>query len=421
MKKVYTSINLGSDTIKFVVGELYNNKINLLSSYEITSKGIRKGLIVDANLVINSIKDGIKEINKNLGIGIKKVIVNVPSYNAKFLYVTSSITNENEDKIITSKMVANLIKKSVYSKLANDYELLTVIPLDFVIDGNKGNNKAVGIKGTEIEFKGIMISTPKKNIYSVISCIEGASLEVADITFDGIGDYFEVRNANLDKKVGAIINLGHDTTTVSIINKGKFMNTEIIQIGGRSIDKDLACVFGISIFDARTIKEKFAVAHKRYAQIGETYEVKNNLGEMIKLNQYEVSQVTMERLIELLNLAKKQILLLTKQNINYIVFTGGLTEIKNFRNLCYEIFGKDVIIYSMNTLGIRDNKYTTSLGMIKYFIDKMEVRGKEISLISEEDEVSLITPKNNHRKIEGKIITNLFTKFLSNNKEEKND
>ena len=42
-------------------------------------------------------------------------------------------------------------------------------------------------------------------------------------------------------------------------------------------------------------------------------------------------------------------------------------------------------------------------------------------LISEEDEVSLITPKNNHRKIEGKIITNLFTKFLSNNKEEKND
>lgn len=157
MKKVYTSINLGSDTIKFVVGELYNNKINLLSSYEITSKGIRKGLIVDANLVINSIKDGIKEINKNLGIEIKKVIVNVPSYNAKFLYVTSSITNENEDKIITSKMVANLIKKSVYSKLANDYELLTVIPLDFVIDGNKGNNKAVGIKGTEIEFKGIKI------------------------------------------------------------------------------------------------------------------------------------------------------------------------------------------------------------------------------------------------------------------------
>lgn len=51
---------------------------------------------------------------------------------------------------------------------------------------------------------------------------------------------------------------------------------------------------------------------------------------MIKLNQYEVSQVTMERLIELLNLAKKQILLLTKQNINYIVLQEDLQKLKIF-------------------------------------------------------------------------------------------
>lgn len=421
MKKVYTSINIGSDEIKFIVGELYNNKVNILNSYSIKSKGIRKGLIVDANLAINCIKDGIKEINTNLGIDLKKVIVNVPSYNAKFLYVTSSLVNENEDGIITPEDIAKLIKKSVYSKLASDHELLTVIPLDFIIDNKKGNNKIVGKTGKNIEFKGIMISTPKKNIYSVVSAVEGCGLEVVDITFDGIGDYYEVRNDNLDKKVGAIINLGHDTTIVSIINKSKFMNTEIIQIGGRNIDKDLSCVFGISVFDARTLKEKFASAHKRYAQLNETFEIKNSLNEVLKLNQYEVSEVVMERLSEILELSKKQILLLTKQNINYIIFTGGLTEMKNFRNLCFEIFGKDVIIYSLNTLGVRDNKYTTCLGMIKYFVDKMEVRGKEFSMINGEDESLLITPKNNHRKIESKIITNLFTKFLGNNKEEKND
>lgn len=419
MKKIYTSINLGSDSIKIIVGELYNNKINILSNYSIRSSGIKKGLIVDANLVINCLKDGIKEINENLGIDIKKVIVNVPSYNAKFLYVTSSITNENEDGIITSEHIASLIKKSVYSKLTNNYELLTVVPLDFIVDNVKGNNKIVGKKGKEIEFKGVMISTPKKNIYSVVSTIEGANLEVVDITFDGIGDYYEIRNNNLDKKVGAIINLGHDTTTVSIINKSKFMNTEVIQIGGRSIEKDLSCVFGISIFDARTLKEKFASAHKRYTQLNDVFEIKNTLNEVVKLNQYEVSEVVMDRLTEILDLAKKQILLLTKQNINYIVFAGGLTEMKNFKNLCFEIFGKDVIIYSMDTLGIRDNKYITCLGMIKYFYEKMEVRGKEYSMFDSEEETLLITPKNNRKKIEGTIITKLFTNFLGNNKEEK--
>ena len=59
MKKIYTAIDIGSDTIKFVVGEYYKDKVNILASYESKSKGIRKGLIVDPNLAINSIKDGI--------------------------------------------------------------------------------------------------------------------------------------------------------------------------------------------------------------------------------------------------------------------------------------------------------------------------------------------------------------------------
>ena len=53
--------------------------------------------------------------------------------------------------------------------------------------------------------------------------------------------------------------------------------------------------------------------------------------------------------------------MLTKKDIQYIIFTGGLTEIKSFKNLVYEILGKDVIIYLMDEIGIRDNKYITSI------------------------------------------------------------
>ena len=114
---------------------------------------------------------------------------------------------------------------------------------------------------------------------------------------------------------------------------------------------------------------------------------------------------------------EKQILLLTKQKINYVILTGGLTEIKHFKNLCFEIFGKDVIIYSVDTLGVRDNKYTTALGMVKYFNDKMLVRGKNYTMIDSVDESLLITPKNNNKKND-KIITKIFGSFLSNSKED---
>ena len=408
MKKIYTAIDIGSDTIKFVVGEYFKNKLNILATYEQKAKGIRKGLIVDPNLAINSIKDGIKEINNNLGIDIKKVIVGVPSYNAKFMIVTSEI--EITGDAITTDDVNNLIKASVYSKVEQDYELITVLPLTFLIDGEK-ETKVVGKAGNKLEIKGIMISAPKKNVYSVLSVMEGAELEVVDITVSALGDYYEVRNDNLDKNIGAIINLGHETTNVSVFSRGKLMNTETIQLGGINVDKDLAYMFNINVFDAREIKEKFASSHKRFIALNDVYEVKNTAGEVIKLNQIEVTEIVMDRLAELLRLAQKQILLLTKQNISYIVITGGLTEIRAFKNLVYEILGKDVIIYTEDTLGARNNKYTTSIGMIKYFIDKMEVRGKEYSMIDEQDEELLINPNNKNSKKKASI-TKIFGNFI---------
>lgn len=416
MRKIYTSIDIGSDTIKFVVAELINGKMHVLSSNFVKSKGVRKGLIFDPNLATNAIKDGIKEINEDLGININKVIVNVASNNAKFMFVTGSVDIKDISGIVSSDDVSRVIKESVYAKLAQDYELMTVLPLEFIIDDNKKVSKPVGLSAKKLQVKGIMVSAPKKNIYSVLNVVEQAGLEVVDITLSSLGDYHEVRNNNLDKMVGAIINLGHETTTVSIINRTMLMNTEVIELGGLNIEKDLSYVFGISLFDGRNLKERFASAHKRFCQLNETYEVKNTVGEKLKLNQLEVSEVVMSRVEEILKYAKNKIATLTKQDINYIVITGGLTEIKSFRNLAFEIFGKGVIIYTENTLGVRDNKYTTALGMLKYFDNKMEERGKSYSMVSEVEEQSLVTPdtkvKNNT------IINKIFENFMTG-KEEK--
>ena len=414
MRKIYTSIDIGSDTIKFLVGEEKDGKVYVLSAHTIKSKGIRKGLIVDSNLVVNTIKDGIKKIEDDLGIIIKKVLVNVPDYNVKFMYVTGKV--EITDKV-TTEDINKVIKTSVYGKLDKEYELVTVIPLEFIIDETEGIEYPCNMEGKELSLKGIMVSVPKKNIYSVIGVIEGAGLEVVDIVLSGMADYQQIRNKKLDEKIGAIINLGHETTNVSIINNGKLMNTETIQLGGINIENDIAYVFGTNIIDARKIKEKFAACHKRFTNLNDVYELENNIGERVRLNQLEVTEVVMSRMTEILEYAKKQILLLTKKNLDYIVITGGLTEIKSFKNLVYEFFGKDVIIYLMDEIGIRDNKYTTVMGMIKYYDQKMTVRGKDYSMISLEDEELLLTPESKRKK-EKAVVTKMFKGFIRN-KEEK--
>ena len=410
MKKIYTAIDVGSDTIKFVVAEKHNANVNVLAAHVEKSKGIRKGLIVDPNLAINAVKDGIKELKNILNINIDKVIVNIPDYNSKFMFVTSEVEINNEDDIIDSEDVNKVIKSSVYAKIASDYELVTVVPLTFIVDGTPVE-VPIGKPGKKLGIKGIMVTAPKKNIYSVLSVMEGAGLEVVDITVSGLCDYYEVRNSNLDKKIGAIINIGHETTNVSVFNRGKLMNTETIQLGGINVDKDLAYMFNLNVFDARTIKEKFASSHKRFIALNDVYDVKNTAGEIVRLNQIEVTGIVMDRLSEILDLARKQILLLTKQNISYIVITGGLTEIRAFKNLVYEILGKDVIIYTEDTIGIRNNKFITSIGMIKYFIQKMEVRGKEYSMINEEKQDLLINPHNKNKRDKMRV-TKIFENFI---------
>ncbi len=413
MKKIYTSIDIGSDTVKLLTAEYYKEKIYVLASVTIKSKGIRKGLIVDTNLAINTIKDGLKILNEKLGFEIKKVIVNVPEYNVNFMYVTGKISNEG---LVDSTSISRVIKDSVQNKIDEDYELVTVIPLDFILDGSEGISEPYQMECQTIEVKGIMITVPKKNVYSVIGVVEGAGLEVVDISISGLSDYYEVCTNTTEKKVGAIINIGHETTNVSIINQGKIMNAEIIPLGGLNIEKDIAYVFGTNLVDARKIKEKFASAAKRFVNLSETYELTNDIGESVKLNQLEVTEVVMSRLEEILDYAKKQILLLTKKEIEYIVITGGLTEIKSFKNLVYEKLGKDVIIYTLQEIGIRDNKYTTVLGSIKYFVEKMKIRGKDYSMITEEDEELLLTPNEKKRK-EKMGVSKIFKGFIKNKEE----
>ena len=133
MKKIYASIDIGTYSIKFVVLEYFNQKFHVLASHSINSKGIKKGLIVEPNLVIESIKEGLVEINSMLGLELKKVIVNVPDYNVTFKTVTGCV-NVEENNVVTSSDISKVIKDSIYNKLDDNYELVTMVPVEYKVD-----------------------------------------------------------------------------------------------------------------------------------------------------------------------------------------------------------------------------------------------------------------------------------------------
>ena len=84
MRRIYTSIDLGSDTTKAICCELFNGKLHLLASSTIKSEGIRKSVITNPDLVLSTVTKAISELENDIGIKIEKVLVNVPSYSFRF-------------------------------------------------------------------------------------------------------------------------------------------------------------------------------------------------------------------------------------------------------------------------------------------------------------------------------------------------
>lgn len=392
MKQVYTSIDIGSDSVKIVVAELFNNKINLLAASSIKSNGIKKGLITDAEKASESIKKAITSVEEMLGIKIKKVITSIPSYYTEFEMIKGSIELEKEVPIDGDK-VSELLTEAIKTSKINDKVMVTTLPIDFMVDEKSNIKDPKDMIGNTFATRAIMVHTAKKNLLSVIKILESLDLEVVDVSLNSIGDMYAVRDKEIKEKIGALINIGHETTNVSLYNKGIIVKSSVIGMGGRNIDRDISYIYKVNEKDASKIKEKFALAHKKYASVNDYYEIKNEAGEQIQINQFEVSEVVMARLEEILVTARKEINMLTKHDVDYILITGGTSSMANFDLIAKEVLGNETKIGEIKLVGLRHNKYSSAIGNIVYFISKLKLKGKNYSMISKDDSQILSTSK----------------------------
>jgi len=410
MKEIISSLDIGSSTVKLVVGEVYKNEVHILAVSEVKSKGIKKGIIVDAEEAIISLKEVFSRCEEVLNIKIDKVILTIPSYYAEFVLVEGSTDVKNETKVIGSEEIINTLQSCVVNKIPSNKEFVSIMPIEWALDNNKKTHNPNGMESNTLKCKAIMSLVPKKNVYNSISLLENIGVGVVDINFGSVGDYYEFKNSTLDKKNTAVINIGDEKTEVSIFKRGILIETENIDIGSRNIDRDICYIYDIPRSKARDLKEKFALASKRNASTSWSEEVVNNKNENIKINQYEISEIICSRIREILELSKKQINLLTKLEISYIIFTGGITELNDFNLVVDESFGKEMERFKVHEIGCRHNKYSSALGLIKYYHDKLSFRNKLAYTVSSQKQEELVSVKktNNNNTILGKIYGYFF-------------
>lgn len=412
MKQIITSLDLGSNSIKIIVGEIFKEQLFVLACSEVKSKGIKKGLIVDTDKALASIKEAFRRTEDVLGIRINKVIITVPSYYADFISSEGSINITREDKIVNGVDITKAMQASVYNKISPNLELVNVSPIEFILNDQDVIKDPKGAVAYKLSVSTVLGIVPKKNIYTLISILETIGVNVVDLAFGGQADYYEFRKKEYSDKLGAVVNIGTNKTEVSIINEDILVSTEVLDVGGRNVDRDISYIYDLNLDDSRKLKEQFALAHKNSASTSEIVECLTKTGEHIKINQYEVSEIVYSRIREILELSKKQINLLTKKDISYIIITGGTTEIEGFSKIYNEIFGKTREVTKVDDLGVRNNRYSSALGNIKLYRDKLKFREMIASTISEDEQEELFSEK---KKIDGNsLLGKVYSYFFDN-------
>lgn len=410
MRKIFTSIDIGTDEIKAITLEEYNDKLNILATACVPSKGVKKGLIIDANLISSSIKKVIKELESKIGSKVEQVLAIVPSNNIDINIGVGEVNVRTEGNIIDGETIFSCLQKSLKNNVEKDMEVVSIMPIEYKINDAKKVKNPLGLEGEKLAVKSVIVSVPNKNVFSVVGILETLGIEVVDVTISSIADYYAIKDKELDKEVVASIDIGKQKSVISVFNKGILIKEKILGIGGDDIDEVIGFNFKTSDIDSKKIKEEYGVSNRKYADSDENYQIVNRLGQKGTINQYVLAETIEFKLLEMLKNMKNEINNLTNREISYIIVTGAIGSMLGINALIEDIYGRKGQILNTNIIGIRDSKYSSSYGAIKYFIDKLNLREKEYTMFNDEkiDEIMRARKKMGTGSALGKIFGKIF-------------
>lgn len=360
MRNVVASIDIGSKSIKILLSEVVNGKINVLDTKVLESKFVKSGQILDQLEVSKIIREGISEIAKTLRVQIKKAILVLPSANTKILTSSSKIKVSNEFNMITKQDIeyVNEIAKKPLEQA--DVAVVSSFPYRFTTqDGQTFDKAPLGYQSETISVEVLAYGIPK-NIYTdYVSAVNLAGIEVIETQISALAFATEAITEFEKEKQAVMLEVGHTTTTISAFNNSVLVATKTLPIGGKHITDDIEQVFGIDTKKANKFKEN-------YGAIGSTSKQPIHFGTLNGKKQLFtlelLGQVIEARVMDILDEVKTFISEKGLSKEIPLVITGGGSDIEGIKELASKQLNVVARRYRPDTVGARISSMTGLLG-----------------------------------------------------------
>lgn len=412
MRKIMSCLDIGNASIKFIVAEIKDRNLYVLTSSIVSNEALKKDMTMDYGVLEEQIKKILSDTKEKLGIEIKKTLLVIPSDSASFTINRAKIDIKNEDNLITTEDMLKVVNLSGKNVIQDNMELVNITPLYYTLDDSSRTDLPVNTFSKSLEVKSIITSSTKEDVYKYLKILDNLGISVVDISYDIVGNYFALKTDDMDTTCGVIIDIGYLSTSVSIYNKGVLVNTEKIKVGGFNVLKDISYVYKISLESAKDVYKRVGLGNSKNASNLDKVEIKDNNGDKLIVNQVNLSEIIESRVQEILRMAKKQINTLTKRQISYIICTGGIANISDFDLNVLEVFGKNARTCYINTIGIRDTRYASTLGLIKWYDYNAKLKNYDYSILSLEEQEEFSKEESEARTSSNSIIGKVFDYFF---------
>ena len=373
-------LDIGTTKICAIVAERAENGADVVGIGTHPSKGLRKGVVVDIDATVDSIKQAVEEAELMADCEISSVYAGIAGGHIEGFNSHGIVAVK--DREVGSNDVRRVIDAAKAVAIPMDREVIHVIPQEFIIDDQDGIREPLGMSGVRLEAKIHIVTAAVTSAQNIVKCANKAGLNVVDIVLEPLASA-EAVLAGDERDLGVcLIDIGGGTTDLAVFADGSIKHTSVLGLGGYHITNDIAVGLRTPFEEAERIKKRFGVASARYLGSDDVITVPSVGGRRPReVSRKILCEIIEPRVDEILSLARQELAKAGQEDRipSGVALTGGCSALDGLAELAEEIFeapvrrGLPIRVGGLQDV-VRSPMYATGVGLVLYGLSQGQKR-----------------------------------------------
>lgn len=253
-ERIVSIIDVGSSKVTTLIAEAAEEQIQVIGVSTISSRGIKKGVVVDIDQAVETLSESLEAAERMAGFAVSRAYITVNGNHISSVNSQGVVAVSSPEGEITPNDVERVIEAARAISMPSSREIIHVIPRTFVVDAQEGIADPIGMSGVRLQVETHIISGAATSMRNLVRCVQQVGVDVENLVFSGLASAQAVLNET-EKELGvALVDIGGGTTDVQVFMEGSPTYSSVLPLGGRNITNDIAIGLRVSLDNAEKIK-----------------------------------------------------------------------------------------------------------------------------------------------------------------------